>query len=167
VQATDKPQYLAVLNGMAAIKKSPLTPEAIELWWGCLADWTIEDFKAAAIEVLKRTSFMPSPKDFEDLRRAVRTTAGEAWDQAVSHAASSAYRQGPLGDASIDLCVRGLGGYGAIARCEESALHYLERRFTEHYESISDSKDVRDSLPQIARLEGSRLRLNPTKRLLQ
>jgi hypothetical protein len=167
MEATDKPQFLRVLNGIAAIKKSPLVIEAIELWWVCMHDWSIEDFQAATIEVLKRTTYMPCPKDFEDLRRAGRTTAGEAWDQAVRHAASSSYRLGPLGDATIDQCARMLGGYAAIANCNESALHYLERRFTEHYEAVTNANEVRQAIPQVAQLEGSRLRLNATKKLLQ
>ena len=162
---TDKVHFLKVLNGMAAIKKSQLVPEAIELWWAYVADWSIEDFKAAAIEVLKRTAYMPCPKDFEDLRKAVRTTPGEAWDLVVKHAASSAYRDGPLGDAEIDQCVRLLGGYGAIAKCDEDKLHFFERRFSENYEWIDKSNQVRKALPQIAAAQPERLRLKLNKLL--
>jgi hypothetical protein len=133
------------LNGIATIRKSPLTPEALDLWWGCMADWSIEDFKAAAIQVLKTSEFMPMPKHFEDLRKALRPTAIEAWAAAVSHAASSAYRRGPIGDHRIDMLVRGLGGYIAIAMCEEDKLHFLERRFCEHFDDVQDSDDVRKS----------------------
>lgn len=166
MQPSDKPQFLKVLNGLAAIKKTQLVPEALDLWWGCMADWTIEDFKAGAIEVLKRTDFMPTPKDFEDLRSAGRMTAGEAWDYAVGHAGSSAYRQGPMGNPMIDQCVRMLGGYSAIAMCDEDKLHYLERRFVEHFETLDDAQSVRESVPQIARPDWLQLGLdNARKRL--
>jgi hypothetical protein len=160
---TDKEHFLKVLNGMAAMKKAQLVPEVLDLWWACMADWSIEDFKAAAIEVIKRNAFMPCPNDFENLRKAMRPTAGEAWDLAVRHAATGAYRGGPLGDAEIDQCVRVLGGYGAIAKCDEGDLHYRERRFFEHYESISNSNQVRKALPQIAAAQTERLRLKLNK----
>lgn len=151
MQVSDKPDFLRVLNGMAAMKKAKLLPEVLDLWWGCMADWEIEHFKAAAIEVMKRSDFMPSPKDFEDLRRAGRQTVGEAWNRALQHAASSAYRKGPTGDEIVDQCVRMIGGYGAIAMCNEDKLHFLERRFSEHYETLEDAESVRVALPQIAR----------------
>ena len=151
MQVDDKPQFLKVLNGMAAMKKATLIPEVLDLWWGCMADWSIDDFKAATVEILKRTAYMPTPKDFEDLRRAGRMTAGEAWDRAVGHAASSAYRDGPTGDYLLDQCVRMIGGYSVIAMCDEDKLHFLERRFCEHYETLEDATDVRDAVPQIAK----------------
>jgi hypothetical protein len=151
MQISDKEQFLKVMNGMAAMRKAQLIPEVLDLWWGCMADWTIEDFKAATIEILKRTAYMPCPKDFEDLRRAGRMTAGEAWDMAVGHAASSSYRQGPTGSDQVDQCVRMIGGYSAIAMCEEEKLHFLERRFCEHYETLDDANSIRDAVPQIAK----------------
>jgi hypothetical protein len=151
MQSTDRVEFLKVLNGMAAMKKSTVVPESMDLWWACMADWSIEDFKAAAVHVLKTATFMPTPADFEELRKAGREKAGEAWDRAVRHASSSAYRHGPLGDALIDQCVRVLGGYEAIARSDVSSLHFLERRFCEHFDSIQDAGDVRKSLPQIAK----------------
>lgn len=153
MQLSDKPDFLKVMNGMAAMKKCALIPEVLDLWWLCMADWSIEDFRAAAVEVMKRSDFMPGPKDFEDLRSAGRMTAGEAWDYAIGHAGSSAYRRGPMGNQTIDQCVRMIGGYEAIARCDVSALHFLERRFCEHFETLEDANKVRSSVPQIANTE--------------
>lgn len=155
MQATDKPDFLKVMNGMAAMRKAPLIPEVLDLWWACVADWNLEDFKAAAVQVLKTSTFMPTPKDFEDLRKAGRETAGEAWANAVSWAASGAYRDCEMGDPITDKAVRALGGYKAIAMCDEDKLHFLERRFAEHFESIQDATDTRAAVPQIAYGEGS------------
>ena len=77
MQDADKPQFLKVLNGMASMKKATLTAEVLDLWWACMSDWSSEDFKAAAIHVLKTTTFMPTPKDFEDLRKAAWYIARE------------------------------------------------------------------------------------------
>jgi hypothetical protein len=145
----DRPQFLKVMNGISAIKKSPLTVEALDMWWMCMVEWTIEDFQMAAVEVLKRTDYMPSPKDFADLRRAARPTAGEAWDRALGWAASGGYRDGQSGDALTDHCVRLMGGYRVIAMCDESKLHFMERKFCEHYESRQDADDIREALPHL------------------
>lgn len=151
MQSTDRIEFGKVLNGMAAMRKTTLIPEALELWWACMSDWTIGDFKTAAIRVLKTTTFMPTPKDFEDLRNAGRQTAGEAFAKAVQ--TSKSCSQGGYmtdnvtsADPQIDRAVRALGGYRCIAMCEVDKLHFLERRFTEHYEAIQDAGDVREWL---------------------
>jgi hypothetical protein len=148
---SDKVDFLRVLNGMAAMKKTTLIPETIDMWWICMSPWSIEDFRAAAIHVLKTDTFgMPGPNDFEKLRKAGRETAVESWARAVAHASSSRYRRGPLGIPRIDMLVSALGGYPAIAQCDESKLHFLERRFTEHFENVQDADDTREAVPQIA-----------------
>jgi hypothetical protein len=43
-----------------------------------------------------------------------------------------------------------IGGPNVIGMCDEDKLHFLERRFTEHYETLQDSEDVRESVPAIA-----------------
>lgn len=149
MQPSDKPQFLKVLNGMAAMRRVTLIPEVLDLWWACMADWAIEDFKAAAIQVLKTSEFMPQPKDFEDLRKAGRDTAGEAWERVLGHVKSSEWRRRGLDD-RCDKIARMLGGYHVIAQCDESKLHFLERRFCEHFEAIQDADEVRAAVPAIA-----------------
>src|SRR5688572_16410019 len=104
--------------------------------------WPLDAFKAAAEQLVRTCEWFPTPKHFEDLLRAGKPTAAEAWDRALEHARTSAYRRGELGDETIDLVVRCLGGYYAIAMCESENLHYLERRFTEHFESLSDRVEI-------------------------
>jgi hypothetical protein len=165
---TDKPQFLKVLNGIAVIKRTPLVPEAIELWWGCLADWSIEDFKAATIAVLKRTAYMPTPKDFEDLRKAGRETPGEAWITARAHVKWGLHAFTLRDDCPplVARAVRAIGGPNVIGMCDEDKLPFLERRFTEHFESMQDSEEVRAAVPQIAAPERLRLKLDAAKKLV-
>lgn len=159
---SDKPQFLKVLNGMAAMRKAQLLPEVLDLWWACMSAWTIEDFKAAAVHVLKSSEFMPTPKDFEDLRKAGEPTAGEAWARVLESVRNGSYRWegcagrslhsgfAPPTDALTAASVRAIGGYEAIAMHEEATLHFLERRFCEHYAAIGEREQVREALPQIA-----------------
>jgi len=151
MQPNDKIDFLKVLNGIATIRKSPLTPEALDLWWACMADWSIEDFKAAAVLVLKRCKFMPMPNDFNDLRKASRDTAGEAWISARKYLVWGLRGYTLHADCPplIARSVHAIGGANVIAMCDEDKLTFLERRFVEHFESIQDSEDIRESLPQL------------------
>ena len=147
---SDRKAFLEVVVGLAELKGKLLSAPALELYWNAMQRWRIDDFRAAASHLVSSCEFMPTPKDFEDLRKAARETPGEAWARAIGHAASSAYRSGPTGDGLLDRAVRALGGYVAIAMCDEDRLHFLERRFTEIYEAIEDAEGVRGALPQIA-----------------
>jgi hypothetical protein len=152
VQATDKADFLKVINGIAAIRKSPITAEALELWWACMADWSIEDFKTAAIQVLKTSTFMPTPKDFEDLRKAGRETAGEVFAGIGRYLVYSPNGYTVKADTPrpIAAAIRAMGGADAYAMCEVDKLPFLERRFCEHYEQIMSHVETRDAVPQIA-----------------
>lgn len=150
MRTSDKPDFLRVMNGMAAMRKTQLIPEVLDLWWACMTDWAIEDFKAATLQVLKSTDFMPTPKDFEDLRKAGRPSSGEAWARVVALVRSGSWRYDTGLDELTNAAVDALGGYKAIAMHDESALHFLERRFAEHYETIQDKREIREAVPAIA-----------------
>lgn len=147
----DKPDFLAVMNGIAAIKRVELTREALDLWWATMRHWDLSDFRDAAVVLLRSCEFMPTPRDFETLRKAGRATTAEAWASAVQHCRYGAYRLAPLSDAVTDRAVAAIGGYRVIAMCDEEKLHFLERRFAEAYETIQDADDIRRALPHIAR----------------
>jgi hypothetical protein len=162
VQVEDRVEFLKVMNGMAGMKKLQLTTDILDLWWTCMKSWEIGDFKAAAAHLLTKCEFMPQPKDFEDLRKAGRPSAGEAWAKVLDHVRKGWYRytDGGVGryerelapnEALINSAVEAIGGYRAIAIHQESTLHFLERRFCEHYESIQDREEVRTALPGIAK----------------
>ncbi len=110
----DRPEFVRVLNGLAAIKRVDLTKDVYELWWQSLKDWPINDFKDAAGYLLLNCKFMPTPYDFEQLRKKGEVSAHEAWAMALQHA-EGAWRQGVLGDALTDRVVAAQGGYSVIA----------------------------------------------------
>ena len=95
---SDRPEFVRVLNGLAAIKRVDLTTDAYELWWNAMQGRKIGDFKDAAGYLLKNCQFMPTPYDFEQLRKKGETSAHEAWSMALNHS-EGAWRQGVLGDA--------------------------------------------------------------------
>lgn len=145
MQPTDRAEFAQVMNGMAAIKGRDLTPEALKLWWAALADWSIDEFKAAAAHLLKACAFMPTPYDFEQLRRAGDMTAGEAWELVLSGK--------PLEGRALR-AARAVGGQYAIRHAHiERDLPHFERRFKEAYAELTDVDQVRDALPQIAKID--------------
>ncbi|MDB6102556.1 MAG: hypothetical protein JWO52_2555 [Gammaproteobacteria bacterium] len=156
---SEKAVFTKQLLGLAAMKPgAKLTPEAIEIWWQSMRhDWELEDFKAAAAHLSRAMEFMPNPYHFDQLRKAARPTAAEAWIQARA-AAGSCYVGGPIGFGSggtcgnpfIDRVVQSIGGYRTIALHDTDKLHYLERRFTENYKSLQNAEDVRQAVPQIS-----------------
>jgi hypothetical protein len=151
----DRQQFAATLTGLAAIKPGArLTPEALELWWSAMQTWSIEDFRSAANHLARSCEFMPSPFHFEQLRKAGRRTAAEAWEKARKACGSCVQLghytdDGTCGDELIDRAVAGIGGYKVIAQCNTDSLHFLERRFSEHYETLRDVTDTRETLPRI------------------
>ena len=149
----DYETFCGILLGFAEPRRIPLSSTTFELYWGALADWTIEDFRAAANVLFKRCDWMPTPKDFEDLRRSATERAGvEAWEVA-RRAARSAIALGRVrddvtsGDALVDRAVATVGGYGAIAMCESAWLHALERRFLQAYVEVREVAEIRAALP--------------------
>jgi hypothetical protein len=150
MRPNDRQKFAAIVTGFAELKGKALSAAALDLYWAAMQHWSIEDFTAAASHLVSTCEFMPTPKNFEDLRKAGRPTPAEAWVKAVNHAASSAYRRGPTGDALLDKAVAAIGGYVAIAMHDEDTLFFLERRFAEAYEGMQDSEQVRAALPNIA-----------------
>lgn len=161
---TDKPGFVAVLVGLAAVKPGKgLTPEALEIWWNAMQRWELADFREAASHLARSVEFMPSPYDFEQLRRAGRRTSQEAWSEVLEFVRKGFHRfkddwglsitdrtQGRKLDDRIERAVHCLGGYKAIAMCDEDKLHFLGRQFNEAYDAMQDADEVRASVPQLA-----------------
>lgn len=146
----DRKAFLEIVIGFAELKGKQLSPAALELYWRAMQDWPIDEFRAAASYLLKTSEFMPTPADFERLRKASRPTAGEAWLRVLDNVRSSDYRRGQTCGGVIDRAVAALGGYHVVGHCEIDKIGFLERRFAEHYDAMQDVDDTRAAVPQIA-----------------
>ena len=149
MEAENREEFVRVLTGIATIKGKDLTKEAYELWWNAMQSWPIDDFITAASYLLKNCQFMPSPYDFEQLRKKGEPSAHEAWATALTHA-DGAWRQGVLGDALTDQVVAMLGGYSVIALTNGDKLGFVERRFLDAYNDLLDTGGVREALPNLS-----------------
>lgn len=148
---SDKPEFVKVVNGLQAIKPGQkLTSDGIEIFWMSMqADWSLEDFKAAAAHLARSVEFMPSPFHFERLRKAGKPTADEAWRIALERC--NRWRTPREVQDSIDAAAAAIGGYRSIALADiESALPHVQRRFLDAYDKIAAVSEVRAALPSIA-----------------
>ena len=144
MRPSEKLEFVAILNGLAAIKpNAKLTKEAYEIWWNAMQGWSIEDFRAGASHLAMSVQFMPSPYDFNQLRKAGEPTAGEAWVQVLSGA--------DLEPGSVtEKAARVVGGQYAVRHADiERELPHVQRRFMESYEAIKDAEGTRQSVPAI------------------
>ncbi len=149
---SDRERFLDIVIGFAELKGKVLSAGALQLFWNAMQDWSIGDFSVAAAMLIRTCEFMPTPKNFEDLKKAGRETPAEAWI-----AARKFLRWGLHGytldencPPKIATCIRALGGANVIAMTDEDKLPFLERRFTEHYETLEDADDARRGAPEIA-----------------
>lgn len=151
MENTDRIEFAKVVNAMALMKKISMTPEVIELWWDCFADWSIDDFKIAARRLLKTKTFMPQPNEFEELRNAGRQTAGEAFAgiRQLLVYSPNGYTLNAHTPSRIASSIAAMGGPNAYAMSANDKLPFLERRFCEHYDQIGHAEDTRDAVPQL------------------
>jgi hypothetical protein len=146
----DRKAFVEVVIGFAELKGKQLSAPAIELYWRAMQGWTLEEFRTAAEHLIRTMEFFPVPADFERLKKAGKYTAAEAWDAVLQHC-KGAYRDGSGIDngGPVDLAVRGLGGYRAIAFHDIEKLHFLERQFAERFAELEDVMEIRHAVPQL------------------
>jgi hypothetical protein len=144
MQPADKRKFLEIVNGMAAIKPGkPLTPAALDLFWNSMRRWSLDEFEQAANHLMTSVEFMPNPFHFEQLRKAGQKTAGEAWVGVLN---GSALVPGSREARAAQVC----GGQFAIRHANvERELPFMQRRFMEIYDELSEVDVVRDALPGI------------------
>jgi len=151
MQASDFARFRAVMTGMAELYQRELSGPLLDAYWLALAEWDLTEFEAAAAQLMKTEEFMPRPVSFNNLRKAGRTTAAEVWIDVLDHARhdSPNFMNGHVRGLS-DLANRALnaiGGLNAVAMSDPSKTVFLERRFSEVYEQMSESDEVREALP--------------------
>jgi hypothetical protein len=164
MQESDRKGFAAALTELASLKPgAKLTAEQYVAWWNAMREvWTLDDFRAACRRLAREVEFMPSPFHFEQLRKASRPTAGEAW--ALVREAARCGGECP-DDPAIAKAVRALGGIRAIGMTNTDQMPFLERRFAEHFESIRDAEDVREELPALDWKPAIGLPYDPKRRL--
>jgi len=147
----DKPIFVAVLNGLAAIKPgAKLTPEALDVWWAAMRGWSLTEFREAAAHLAKTVEFMPNPFHFERVRKAGEHTAAEAWSLVLANVRRGEYRNGISVGERADRVVRAMGGYHVLGMSSTADLHFREKRFAELWDQLADVEEARTAVPSLA-----------------
>lgn len=158
---TDGKRFRDLLRGMGRMYGQEPDGLVLDAYWLALGDWRYQDFEAAARHLMASAKFMPRPAEFNALRQAGEPLAGEAWTIVLDYCKNGFYRweDGSATSGRLELpgfdeptlkAVQALGGFHAIAMHDTDKLHFLEKRFAEHYEAMSNADAVRDALPEIA-----------------
>jgi hypothetical protein len=152
MQATDFERFEAIMLGMGEMYGKDVSSVLLDAYWIALRSWDLKDFEAACGHLMEHAKFMPRPAEFTALRKAGRPTAAEAWIKARQSLVWGlhGYTERAGADPLISRALRAIGGANVLAMTDEDKLPFLERRFIEHYESMSDATDTRESVPQIA-----------------
>lgn len=150
MKPADRKSFLEVVIGFAELKGKQLSAPALELYWRAMQSWTLEQFQVAAEHLVRSSEFFPVPADFERLKKAGKITAAEAWDAILQHC-KGAYRDGSGIDngGPVDMAVRGIGGYRAIAMHDLNYLPILQRQFADRFAELDDVMEIRHCVPQL------------------
>lgn len=152
MQPTDYPKFKSIMSGMGRLFGTDMDTVLLDAYWLALKGWELAEFESAASHLMANSEFMPKPAAFTKLRKAGDNTAGEAFARARQIVRSLNPREmisHRSGDPNLDKAVRACGGYEALAMCTSENIGFFERRFAEHYETISDAEEVRDELPML------------------
>lgn len=121
---------------MAELYDRELSAPLMDAYWLAMRDWTMQDFEAAASQLMRTNKFMPRPADFNELRSATKPNAADAWfTKGVSqdHVANRAMK------------IATQGRYVGHIPLDE--LQWVQKKFIEVYEQIQDSAEAQKALP--------------------
>lgn len=165
MQATDGKRFRDLLRGMGRMFGQEPDRFVLDAYWIALREWDYADFEAAAAHLMSHSKFMPRPGDFNALRKASQVSPTEAWLSVLDYVKAGHHRNRldvsevskPQLEPITLRALSVLGGFHAIAMSDEDKLHFLERRFCEHFERLQSAGDVREALPHLAASERQRV----------
>lgn len=152
MQVTDFERFRVLMIGMGELYGKEISGPLLDAYWVALRSWEIKPFEEACAHLMANATFMPRPADFTALTKAGRETAGEVfaglrqWLKYTPHG----YQLDAETPRKIASAFAAMGGAQAYAMCDEEKLPYLEKRFCEHFDQISEVEDARVSVPKIA-----------------
>lgn len=150
----DFDEFCEVVVGFSELKGKQLSPPALKLYFRAMQSWDLREFKSAAEHLLCTCEFLPTPKDFTDLRKAGEPTAAEAWTAAVRGCLEWRNPE-RLPNGRIARAAAAVGGFRAIAMADmERDLPHIQRRFLDAYAELSEVEAVRVALPAVANATG-------------
>jgi len=139
MKANDLVKFSEIMMALAEVFESDGEPSAvkIEIYFNALKDKTIKQITEAAGKLFRNRAFSSFPKPAElitliDGPESVKALA--AWGLVMK-----CLENGDIPpDPAINETVRRIGGWDWLSTQGYTELHWIEKRFIEHFEAIND-----------------------------
>jgi len=148
MQQIDFERFKSIMAGMGRVFSADIDGVILDAYWLALGDWSLTEFERAASHLLANATFMPKPVEFNNLRRrAVETSAGDAWALVLEKVRTMLPRESASVDAKTDAVVRQMGGYQHLCTMTSDELPWRMKRFTELWADMGEVEEARIALP--------------------
>lgn len=136
MQQDDFTRFRAVMAGMAKVYEREIDSVLLDAYWLTLRDWSLDDFERAAAHLMRTSEFMPRPAAFNELRKtASQQIAAGAWF-------TSGTSNDPRANRAMHIATQGR----YIGHIPLDELQWVQKRFIEVYEELSDVEETRAAL---------------------
>lgn len=146
-QKKDKMKFAQIMAALAEVFDSGRETTALktEIYFKSLQQFPIEEIEKACSKLIvsRVTASFPKPAEIIELMKPVRNEAQidkcEAWGMVMSGLECGIIPR----DAQIQETVRRLGGWTWLQDKSYDDLHWIEKRFMEHFGQIVESDEYR------------------------
>lgn len=137
----DKPRFAQIMLGMVDNFRDTITKEGMNMRFDMLKEYPIAHIEAASRNILRHRRYtkMPPIAEFiEALEGSTKTKAMAAWGVVMK-----ALREGadPPEDPKIRETIKRIGEWEWLMLQTFDELHWIEKRFVEHYNGM-DEKNI-------------------------
>lgn len=159
MEARERDEKLAVLNGLAGNYAATLSPETAKMWLYLLKDYDVAVVQAAALAMIRRCGSETVPyrtmppfalmqKELDRMTGAVRgeenvlLQARAEWTHLLELMKSRGSWREPELDRTTAYCVRSFGGWERVCRWKMEELPWRERDFLQLWQQSRGKEDV-------------------------
>lgn len=136
----DLPRFTQIMMGMADNFRDTITKEGMSMRFDMLKGFSIEQVERAAMQILRQrkyTKMPPIAEFFEAIEGSVKSHSLDSWGVVMTGL--------ERGEEPVDLkvreVIRRLGGWNWLSQQSYEDLHWLEKRFIEHFDAL-DGKQL-------------------------
>jgi len=132
----DRPRFTQLMLGMADNFRDTITKRGLDMRFDMLKEFSMDQVEFASRKILRTRKFtkMPPIAEFiEALEGNAKTKGLEAWAVVME---TLAMGFSPPEDLKITEVVNHIGGWSWLIARSYDELHWIEKRFIDHYESL-------------------------------
>lgn len=164
----NKRKFQEYMAGCSEIFGKELTDTLNGTYWELLKPYSDQQCERAFKKIMTSSKFFPKPVELIDAMKEnlELLNAPSAWGEVMGSLGSGCEPEDPL----IRKTIQALGGWSWMSTLTYDELHWMEKRFYEHYSSLSETYEdqmlLEDSEERPGRLtENDRILLEDKKRM--